>query len=309
MTTRRIFIKEIAAAGIMSSIPAAGFPLSGVSGRAKPSVTYPSGEAVSFDVPSLEELGLFDSCVTLGRFTAGNCISSADELLSVMDRYFIREALVHDYHARCMYPYEDGNRRLLSSLQGNVRLHPVWILEPPAVPGPKAAELIVSDMLSSGVRVARLRISNKGLFLWLWEDLLNVLDYHHIPCFFDFGTPLSTIATLTDHDVDALQFIVKKYPGLPIVLSHVVGGLGIHPAALYPIYRSKNLYLDITGVLEYWRTIAYDVGPERILFATGMPFSDPGILVSNVQYALDLDTRAKKMICGDNLRRLMKGVR
>jgi len=266
-------------------------------------------EGANQKMPGLKELKLFDSCVTLGRFTAENCISSSDQLLSIMDRYFIEEALVHDYHARSTYPIEDGNQRLMTAIRNYPRLHPVWILEPPIMPGRKPAEKTVNELLDSGVRAVRLRFNIKGLFSWVWDDLLTVIEDHRIPCFLDFGTQTSTQGSLTDHDVDNLHIIVKKHPDLPIILSHIMGGLGIHPAALYLAYRSQNLHLDVSGILEYWRTVAYDLSPERVLFASGMPFTDPGILVSNVQYALGLDKKAKKMICGDNLRRLVKGVR
>jgi predicted TIM-barrel fold metal-dependent hydrolase len=182
-------------------------------------------------------------------------------------------------------------------------------LEPPLQPGHPAAEALVSDMLAAGVRVARLRLRAKGALPWLWEDLCAALEAHCVPCFFDFGPLESTLGDLTDHDVDALRAITLDHPQLPIILSHVMGGLGVHPAMAYLIRRVPNLYLDISGILEYWRNVAYEVGPDRVLFATGMPFTDPGILVSNVQYARRLDESAKRMICGDNLRRLLGGVK
>jgi predicted TIM-barrel fold metal-dependent hydrolase len=259
-------------------------------------------------MPGLKELKLFDSCATLGRFSAATCIASAEQLLSIMDRYVIAEALVHDYHARSVYPLEHGNRRVLDMVRNQPRLHPVWVMEPPIQPGRRPAERLVDDMLASGVRAARLRLGIKGNLPWVWEDLFAVLEAHRIPCFLDFGPPESTLGSLTDQDMEALNIIVQKHPHLPLILSHVMGGVGIHPAAIYLIHRSANLHLDVSGILEYWRNVAYKVGPERVLFATGMPFTDPGILVSNVQYALGLDETAKKMICGGNLRRLMQEV-
>jgi len=119
-------------------------------------------------IPSLKELKLFDSCVTLGKFTGGNCIGSVDQLLSIMDRYYIEEALVHDYHARTVYPIEHGNQRLMRAIINNPRLHPVWVLEPPVFPGRKSADKIVNELLDSGVRAVRLRLNTKGLFSWVW---------------------------------------------------------------------------------------------------------------------------------------------
>lgn len=265
-------------------------------------------EELKIKMPGLKELRLFDSCITLGKFTSENSIRTAGQLLSIMDRYYIEEALVHDYHARALYPKEDGNKRLLAAIHESPRLHPVWVLEPPLKPGRTMPDKLVDEMLESGVHVARLRLPSKGVLAWVWEDLFAALEAHRIPCFLDFGSDETTLGSLSDNDLGAMHTLVQKHPQLPLILSHVMGGLGVNPGALYLIHRSENLYIDITGILEYWRKIAYEVGPERVLFATGMPFTDPGILVSNVQYALDLDEKAKKMICGDNLRRLIGGV-
>jgi len=258
-------------------------------------------------MPDLRELRLFDSCVTLGRFMGGPCIATADELLAIMDRYCIEEALVHEYHARAVYPLEDGNRRLMELIRGKPRLHPVWVLEPPPRPGRAPADRMVDDMLKAGVRAARLRPRAKGALPWIWDNLLGALEARRVPCFIDFGDGNNTLGSPNDQDVDALRTMAMAHPRLPMILSHVMGGLGVHPA-IVPLIRSvPNLHLDITGILEYWRTVAHEVGPDRVFFATGVPFTDPGIPISNVQYAMDLDEKAKRMICGGNLRNLLKG--
>jgi len=99
-----------------------------------------------------------------------------------------------------------------------------------------------------------------------------------------------------------------RHPKLPVILSRIFGGSGIHPAVLPLMRRMPNIFLDITAAMDYWRRAARDIGPEWVLFATGMPFADPGIYISNVQYAMDFSTDAKKMMCGGNMRRLLEGV-
>jgi predicted TIM-barrel fold metal-dependent hydrolase len=260
------------------------------------------------NMPDLVSLRLFDSCVTLGRFVSDACIPTAADLLAILDRYCIGEALVHEYHARGLHPLENGNRRLMELIRHQPRLHPVWVLEASDQPGLQFAERLVSDMLTAGVHVARLRLRAKGVLPWRWEDLIMVLETHRIPCFFDFGPPETTRGDLTDLEMDALHTIALKHPYLPMVISHVMGNVGIHPAVVYLIQSVPNIYLDVTGALDYWRNVAFQVGPERVLFATGMPFNDPGILVSNVQYTPGLSEAAKRLIYGDNLRRLIGGV-
>jgi predicted TIM-barrel fold metal-dependent hydrolase len=55
--------------------------------------------------------------------------------------------------------------------------------------------------------------------------------------------------------------------------------------------------------------MAREVGPHRILFATGAPFTDPGILIANIQYTPGFSAAEKKLMYGDNLRRLLEGVK
>ena len=265
---------------------------------------------VTRQAPALEELRLFDACLTLGRIVHSRLPQSidADSIIGLLDRYSISEALVHDHHARLVHPRADGNRRLLRAIEGVPRLHPVWVIEPPRRPGLDAARALVEEMLAAGVRAARLPMKAAPPIPWIWEDLLVVLEEHRLPCFIDFGG-VSTWGSLADSDIDHLRAIASAHPELPLILSNIVGGLGIHYGVLPLLQRAPNVHIDTTGVLEYWRRAAREVGPERVLFATGAPFTDPGIYVSNVQYARRLDAREKRMVSGDNLRRLLGSVR
>ena len=190
------------------------------------------------------------------------------------------------------------------------RLHPVWVLEPPSAPGLPAAHALVEEMLGAGVRVARLMMGVAPPLLWLWDDLCSALEEHCVPCLLDFAdtrihTHSSTQSTPDDTTVHFLRDLCVRHPALPMILSHVSGGLGIAYSILRLMRRVPNLHIDITGVVDYWRCVARELGPQRVFFATGMPFYDPAIFVSNVQYARGLAFAAKKVICGDNMRRLM----
>lgn len=259
-------------------------------------------------MPDARELKLFDSCLTLGRMAnEGYRSLTRDNILAMLDRYGIAEALVHDCHARTTYPREHGNQRLLEQIRGLSRLHPVWVLEPPKAPGLGPARKLVTEMLAAGVRAARFPLGHVPLLPWLWQDLCAALEKHRVPCFLDFGGD-STLGSLRDDQANELRNLALAHPSLPLILSHVMGGLGVHYAVVPLIRRVPNVFLDIAGILEYWRTVAYEVGAERVLFATGAPFTDPGILVSNVQYDPRLTPAQKKLIGGDNLRRLLEKV-
>lgn len=261
-------------------------------------------------MPDLESLCLFDSCMTLGRMVYSKCPEylTAQNILEVMDRYYIKEALVHENHARLLEDSSIGNRRLIDEIKDMPRLHPVWVLAPPKQPGKDAAREVVEEMLDAGVHAARFCMKENPFFAWWWDDLCTVLEEHRVPCFLDAGQ-VSTCGGLSDQDVKGIRDIALAHPELPLVISHVMGGRGLHPAMVPLIRRVKNIYLDVTGIIHYWREIAWDVGPERVIFATGAPFTDPGILVSNIQYASGLDENEKRMICGGNIRRLLGGLR
>ena len=264
------------------------------------------------NVPDIRDLKLFDSCLSLGRGVLSGCPVwiTADNVLEVMDRYDLAEALVHDVHARLVHPREDGNRRLLDTIKtvGSSRLHPCWVLDPPRQPGRAAADAVVDEMLAAGVRAARLPMKSIPPMPWLWDDLCAALEDHRVPCFLDFGEHATT-GDMTTGDADGVRQIALDHPHLPLILSGVFGGLGVHPGVVPMIKRVPNMHIDIAGILEFWREVARDVGPQRVLFSTGAPYTDPGLYVSNVQYARRLDEPPKRLICGDNLRRLLEGVR
>ena len=109
--------------------------------------------------------------------------------------------------------------------------------------------------------------------------------------------------------LDGLLEICQAHPDLPMILSHHCGGLGLSAATMPLMHRAPNLLMDITSVVDYWRTIVHDLGPHRVVFATGMPFVDPATYISNVQYDEDLGGDAKRLICGDNVRCLLESVR
>jgi predicted TIM-barrel fold metal-dependent hydrolase len=264
-------------------------------------------------MPDVRSLALFDSCVTLGR----SCLEgvpeylTAENVLAVMDKHDIVEALVHSNEARLVRPRRRGNERLLREIAGSDRLHPVWALEPPIRPDPGGARAMVEEMLAAGVRAARLMMGHAPPLHWMWKDLLEALEAHRVVCLLDFA-PIRSAVTHCVPDwmmLDRLRDICLAHRSLPMILSHHSGGLGVAHPTIPLLYRAENLLIDITGVVDYWRRAARELGPQRVVFATGMPFYDPAVFISNVQYDETLAPPAKRAICGDNLRRLLEGVR
>jgi predicted TIM-barrel fold metal-dependent hydrolase len=264
-------------------------------------------------MPDVRELALFDSCVTLGRSCMDGVPESltAENVLATMDKHDIAEALVHSNEARLVRPRRRGNERLLREIDGLERLRPVWILEPPKRADPVGARKMVEEMLSAGVRAARLMMGHAPPMHWIWKHLCEALEEHRVPCLLDFA-PVRFPATHCVPDslmLDRLLETALAHPQLPMVLSHHCGGLGLSWPTIPLMHRAANVLIDTTSVVDYWREVARDLGPRRAVFATGMPFYDPAVFVGNVQYDENLDTAAKRLICGDNLRGLLEAVR
>lgn len=259
------------------------------------------------------DLRLFDTCVTLGEMGAGVRSLTVDNVLDVMDQHDIVEALVVNNEARTRYPRELGNRRLLGWIAGIDRLHPVWAIDPIGDPDLQAARGVVADMLDAGVRVARLMMGVAPPFLWLWDNLMTALEERHVPCLLDFvftrdRTAASTQSTPDSHAMDKLRECCLAHPELPMILSHVSGGRGLAYPTQTLMRRVPNLHIDTTCIVDYWRVAWSELGASRAFFATGMPFYDPSMFVSMVQYASEVPLEDKKAMCGDNIRRLLEDV-
>lgn len=265
----------------------------------------------------IQELHLFDTCVTLGTLSssAGFRSLTAESALDTMDRYDIAEALVVNSEARVRYPREMGNRRLLEWLDGTERLHPVWVLDPVGDPDLPTARGMVEDMLDAGVRVARLMMGIAPPFLWLWDNLCTALEEHHVPCLLDFADTgrfsgdVTTQSVPDDATVDKLREVCIAHPRLPMILSHVSGGLGLAFSTMTLLRRAPNLHIDTTSIGGWWRRVVTELGAERVVFGSGTPIYDPGMVVSIVQYSDDVDLATKKAIYCGNTVRLMEAVR
>ena len=199
-------------------------------------------------MPDIRDLALFDSCVTLGRLpleSVPECLTVGN-ILDVMDKYDIAEALVHSNEARLVLPRSRGNERLSETIAGMDRLHPVWALSPPAWPPGNWAEEMVERMRSSGVRVARLMMGHVPPLEWIWSPLLEALQARRVVCMLDFA-PLrapSTQCLPDDLTVDRLADLCGRFADLPMILSHHSGGLGISPVALHLLRRCRNVRIE-----------------------------------------------------------------
>jgi len=259
----------------------------------------------------MDDLGFFDAHCYVGRyktFRAGS-FHTTEDLLQQMDHYGISEALVTHAMSREHHPV-DGNAAAIAEASKSARLHASWSLLPSASKEmPSPAEL-VPTMIAQGVKAAKLfpGMYTFTLSEWCIGEALEALEEHRVPTFVDPDRELDTWDS-DKFDWDAVSSLCTTHPALPIVLSEarfrssnrmLYALLGKHP----------NLHIETSG---YWahhavEFIAREFGPGRLLFGTRMPVRDPACAIGQVAYA-DMSDEYKKLVAGDNLRRLLAGVK
>ena len=85
-----------------------------------------------------------------------------------------------------------------------------------------------------------------------------------------------------------------------------ISGLGQRDAEL-ALEANPNLVIQTTGVYreDFLEDVVERFGPERVLFASGFPRFDPRLELLRVQWAPNLDGRARTAILAGNAGRLL----
>lgn len=271
----------------------------------------------------MEDYSIFDANCTVGRrrMTRPSLRQylSAKDLLAEMDYFGIQEALIAHAGASIRMLYmEDVNRELLEWVdEGGGRLHPCWVwplTQWATTPDPRAA---VRSMVESGVKAVRLlpnRLDPDLVAPWVCGGLLGALEERQVPVFLErtdlaatWGLDFSIDTPRRGFSVQSIYTICQNYPSLPVV----VMWLGGHPDIVVPLLEScPNLYLDFPCLPDHNHFDLYlrVGGAERMLYGSGLPRSSPAKVMAMVNYS-GVSEEEKRLIFGDNLRRLLSEVR
>jgi predicted TIM-barrel fold metal-dependent hydrolase len=261
----------------------------------------------------MSDLAFFDCNCYIGKTAkpAPLAFSSAEALLEDMDYYRIEQAVVTHAAARDYAPAV-GNAAVLTELAGHERLLPCWVVPAHADPLGRPAAEVVAEMLARGVRVARMFPPSPApysLDAWARSDYFAALEAHRIPL-------LLTRSDLARHPDDMTQgfsadniyVLCKAFPHLPIII--VRFNYTYTRIAFALLRECPNLYLELSyftihrGVELFTRSF----GAERLIFGTGTPVNNPGTALMLVRYA-NISDEERRLIAGDNLRRLLSEVR
>ncbi|OIN97037.1 hypothetical protein AUJ66_04575 [Candidatus Desantisbacteria bacterium CG1_02_38_46] len=247
-----------------------------------------------FDINGLIGQPVFsDSSGKMNRYL------SAEEFIRDMDHCGIDCALVSHWEAKYNYP-PSGNKKLMEEIRGHNRFYPCWFILP-SITGemPQPKELI-HQLHSNNVRAVRFFPGrhNFNLTEQSLEPLFKELEKNNILAIVE-GWPV--------------EHFCLSYPKLKFVTD----GCGLRD--LYPLMeRCRNLYISLerfpeSNIIE---DLCKNFGAERILFGTihgsfnayeqrgEIIYGLSGSEITMITYA-DISEKEKKMIAGENLKKIL----
>ena len=108
----------------------------------------------------------------------------------------------------------------------------------------------------------------------------------------------------------ALYRLARAFPGLTIVVESQPRKILYHSRSLFPLMREcRNVRVEISNFAgqSFVEYVVREFGAERLIYGSFLPVNDPLVPIGMVLDA-DISEAARKMIAGDNMRRLMAEV-
>jgi len=201
-----------------------------------------------------------------------------------------------------MVSSQDGNRALEESLtELPDEYGAIWTGLPlfPEEPGPLPGK----DELPDRVKGVRVFPASHGFLLedFVAGSLLELMVQARLPLF----------VWHTELDWSSLYEIAGEFPELTIIVETQTQKILYHMRTLLPLMRERPNVLLETSNLSGQDYLEYGVntlGPQRFVFGSFLPIFDP---LSAMGAILDarISEEDKKLVAGDNLRRIIAEVR
>lgn len=252
----------------------------------------------------LERLRFFDANVWLGSAQGFPLAEelNVDSLAAELAGRFIGGGLVSHWRGKVVSAQE-GNQAVLdvAAALGD-DLFTVWT-GLPLFPAEANGPLPGRDELAERVRAVRVfpKSHNFPLESWSIGSLCEWLTSRRMPLFIWH----------VELDWPALHRLAGEFPNLPIVVETQTQKILYHTRPLFAVMRDRpNVHVELSnfigaGFMEY---AVHEFGAERLVFGSFLPVSDPLVPIGMVLDA-DIAEEQKRLIAGDNLRRLVGEVR
>lgn len=238
----------------------------------------------------------FDCNSQIGRYGVKHpeAFTGADELVKEMEYSGISEALA--YHSMAKeYAPSVGNEMLLKEIEGKP-IHPCWAVMPHNTGEMPPPDELLGQMARHGVKAVRAFPAAQSFRLsdWCAGPLLDMLEAKKIPLLLD----------MDQTSWEDVAGILKAHPALNLMLLRTSYRID---RMIYPLFEKyENLRIEAAtyqvtlGIEEVCRRF----GAERLLFGTGLPFTEAGPSIAQIAYA-EISDGEKQLIVGGNLTRLL----
>lgn len=246
----------------------------------------------------------FDCFATVGRRAGKDPEApwSTEHLLAEMQRCRVHGALVFAHPARETHPMV-GNPMVLDMCRNQPRLVPCWVAMPHHTGEVPPPDRFVQDMVDHGVRAVKIfpRMHWYPVNGDTLGPLLSALQEAELLLIVDRGYYDESVQI----DWQEIAWICETYPRLPLLLHSVRWEA---TRTLLPLAQKyPNLYFEFSNyqgnrMLEFW---CERIGAHRLLFGTQALEKSIGAARAYVMYS-DLTDEQRRLIAGENLRRLLR---
>lgn len=244
---------------------------------------------------------LFDVQADFGGALPGQRdFPSAEDLAGRLRRAGIERALVRITPTDLECDQPRGNRKLLEACSAHKNFVPCPVVVPGTGGGIPPEPQQVDELLAQGAVAVCIRPAQDGwcLLPWVSGRLFEALQERRLPllCLERFV------------GLDAVGDLAGRYPRLPLILAEV--GYRSQRVILPLLETFPNVHLSIGRTFAVHRGIETTVerlGPERLLFGTGLAGYEPMLAVSMLLYC-HLGDDPKRLIASGNLDRLIGGI-
>jgi hypothetical protein len=254
-----------------------------------------------------ESLRPFDANAWLGE-PAGFPLAremQAPELVGALRGCGIRSALVSHWAGLRVAP-QAGNGALAQALGGaGEGLRACWTGLPlfPREVGPLPGTGGLAAGSLPQVDAVRLfpRSHNFPLTSWALGELCSWLTDHRLPLFLWH----------VEIDWPSLHALAVAFPRLAIVVETQTQKILYQNRALFALMKDcQNVHAETSNLAgaDFLRWAARELGARRLLFGSFLPVNDPWVALGMILEA-DLSWEEKRLVAGDNLRRLLPEAR
>ncbi len=245
---------------------------------------------------------IFDCDAAFGRGTTPlpRELETADALVAELDHCGIEQALVWHRDARERSAGQ-GNGRM-EALKGHPRLHRTCTVMPYT-----SRETFTEAELFEYLRMEAIRALRAFPLTHCYlldpiscRDLLGLLSAYRVPLFVPLGE--------FHNQWQGVYTLMRDFPHLTLVLTET--GCWGQDRYFRPLVRNFPRFFLSTNRFEtagQLKSFVNDLGYERLLFGSGLPFNNPGGSIMMLARA-DISDEARQAIAHDNLAGLLREV-